>query len=59
MFKELVFLFLTLSGVFGHIFGSKINAQVQNQCCDYNEIEVSGEGSASGQPDISIIRVRF
>ena len=30
-----------------------------SNCCSHNEIEVSGEGSAFGQPDISIISVRF
>ena len=28
-------------------------------CCDTNQIQVSGEGRASGQPDVAYIRIRF
>lgn len=46
---------LCFLGVFGQSIGSIFNSQ----CCDFNEIEVDGDGRASGQPDIAKVRVSF
>jgi len=34
-------------------------AYVSSNCCLDNQIQVSGSGVASGQPDVAVISVRF
>ena len=59
MFRLILF-YLTISCIFCQ-YNSIFRVQNANPvtCCDLDEIEVSGEGSVFGQPDIAIIRVSF
>ena len=55
MFKVIILVALCLGGVFGQSIGQLLGGE----CCDFDEIEVNGQGSVFGQPDMAIVRVRF
>ena len=59
--KRIILLCLVMLGILAQpSFGSNLGPIFgQSACCDHNEIEVSGSGSAFGQPDIARVSVRF
>lgn len=50
---NILFLSLMIAGL------SQSQLVIGSSCCGENQIEVSGEGLARGQPDIVILRIGF
>ena len=63
MFKNLlvaVILTSTINAQSRTFYGSNLNPFFSSsECCEHNKITVSGQGSASGLPDIAKVEIGF